>query len=118
MRSSSLMLIGLGVLVSYGVFSAEHPIVPDDVRTVSYAGLDLSSEAGARVAYRRIRAAAQGVCSSLHTLVPGQQRYIWETCVRDATARAVADIGAPGLTAYASARMGGSIKARTVTARQ
>ena len=83
----------------------ESPSTLHDVRTVSYEGLDLSTAAGVRVAYRRIRAAAQGVCSHLHTLELGQRRHAWELCVRDATARAVADIGAPGLTAYATARM-------------
>jgi len=106
MRLSRLTLISLGVLLSPCAFPEEHPSKLHDVRTVSYAGLDLSTEAGARVAYRRIRVAAQGVCSHLHTLVLGQQRQVWEACVRDATSRAVADIGVPRLTAYATARLG------------
>jgi len=114
MRLSSLTLIVLGVFLSPAVFSGEYPSKVFNVRTVSYAGLDLSTEAGARVAYRRIHSAAQGVCSYLYTLEPGQRRHIWDTCVRDAIARAVVGIGAPGLTAYATARIGALTKAPTV----
>jgi UrcA family protein len=114
MRLSSLTLIVLGVFLSPAVFSGEYPSKEYNVRTVSYAGLDLSTEAGARVAYRRIRSAAKGVCSHLHTLEPGQRRHIWETCVNDATARAVVDVGVPGLTAYATARIGALAKVSSV----
>lgn len=106
MRLSGLTLISLGLLLSPCAFPQEHPSKFNDVRTVSYAGLDLGTEAGVRVAYGRIRLAAKGVCSHLHTLVLGQQRQVWEVCVRDATARAVADIDVPRLTAYATARLG------------
>ena len=116
MRFSGLTLISLVVLSSPCAFPDEPPSKLHNVRTVSYAGLDLSTEAGVRVAYRRLRVAAQGVCSHLHTLELGQRRHRWETCVRDATARAVADVGAPGLTAYATARMGAPIKDPKVAA--
>jgi UrcA family protein len=116
MRLSGLTLISLGVLLSPCAFPQEHPSKWHDVRTVSYEGLDLSTEAGARVAYRRIQVAAQGVCSHLHTLVLGEQRKAWEVCVRDATARAVADIGAPGLTAYAATKLGAPIKTAEMAA--
>lgn len=114
MRLFSLTLIGLSVFLSPAAFSGEPLSNTIEVRTVSYAGLDLNTEAGARVAYRRIHAAARGVCSYLYTLEPGQRRYIWDTCVRDATARAVVDIGAPGLTAYATSRIGVLTKAPSV----
>ncbi len=114
MRLSILTLIGLGVFSSPAAFSGEHLGKPAEVRTVSYAGLDLSTEAGARVAYRRIRNAAQGVCRDLYTLEPGQRRHIWDTCVQDTIARAVLDIGAAGLTAYAKARIGAITEAPTV----
>jgi UrcA family protein len=117
-RFSGLTLISLGALLSPCAFSEEYPSKLYNVRTVSYEGLDLSTAAGARVAYRRIRVAAQGVCSHLHTLELGQRRDGWEICVRDATARAVADIGAPGLTAYATARMRAPIKAPDVAAKK
>jgi UrcA family protein len=109
MRLSSLTLIGLGVLLSPSAFSEEYPSELYNIQTVSYKGLDLSTEAGVRVAYRRIHVAAQSVCSHLHTLVLGQLRQRWEVCVRDATSRAVADIGAAGLTAYAAARLGAPV---------
>jgi UrcA family protein len=116
MRLSRLTLISLTLLLSPCAFAEERPTPFHDVRTVSYAGLDLGTEAGARAAYGRIRIAAKGVCSHLHTLVLGQQRQPWEICVRDATARAVADIGVPRLTAYAAARLGAPIKTSEMAA--
>jgi UrcA family protein len=113
-RLSGLTLISLGVLSSPAAFSGEYPSKASETRTVSYAGLDLSTEAGARVAYRRIHSAAQGVCRDLYTLEPGQRRHIYETCIRDTISRAVTDIGAPGLTAYATARIGAPAKALEV----
>ncbi len=107
-------MIIMGTCLSPLAFSGEYPSKAFDVRTVSYAGLDLSTEAGARAAYRRIHSAAKGVCSHLYTLELGQARHIWDICVRDAIARAVLDIGAPGLTAYATARIGALTKAPTV----
>jgi UrcA family protein len=118
MRRSELTLLALGVLLSTCAYPEDHSTTSHDVRTVSYEGLDLSTEAGARVAYRRIHVAAQGVCSHLHTLVLGEQRHAWEVCVRDAMARAVADIGAPGLTAYAKARIGAPVEDPQVAATQ
>ena len=116
MRSSGLTLIALGILLSPCAFTEEYPSKVYNVRTVSYAGLDLNTAAGVRVAYGRIRLAAKGVCSHLHTLEFGERRHSWEVCVRDATARAVADIGAAGLTAYATARIGAPIEAPQMAA--
>jgi UrcA family protein len=117
MRLSSLSLIVLGVFLSPAVFSGEYPRAVFNVRTVSYAGLDLTTEAGAGVAYRRIHSAAKAVCSHLYTLELGQRRHAWDTCVRDAIARAVLDIGAPGLTAYATAQIGAPTKDPTVASK-
>jgi UrcA family protein len=112
MRLSSLTLILL--ISSPAAFSGEDPSTTSNVRTVSFAGLDLNTQAGAGVAYSRIRSAARAVCSHLHTLELGQRRQIWDACVNDAIARAVAGIEAPGLTAYAAARMTARVKAPTV----
>jgi UrcA family protein len=114
MRLSSLTLIVLGMFLSPAVFSAEYTSKDYNVRTVSYAGLDLNTEAGAQIAYRRIHSAAKGVCGHLYTLELGLRRHLWDTCVRDAISRAVADIGAPRLTAYARAQNGAPAKPPTV----
>lgn len=118
MRLSSLTLIVLGVFLSQAVLADEYPSKVYNVRTVSYAGLNLNTEAGAREAYSRIRSAAKGVCSHLYTLELGQRRHIWETCVNDAIARAVADVRAPALTAYAAAQIGTPAKAPTVASNE
>ncbi len=68
-------------------------------RTVKFADLDLSNPAGAHVLYRRIRAAAQVVCS-YYFLVTDTDRA---RCVRDATADAVTKINQPLLSAVYNA---------------
>jgi UrcA family protein len=72
---------------------------------VSYAGLDLKTTAGSEVLYRRIRAAANSVCSSLDGKEPGA-RYRFKQCVSAAISRAVTDVDAPALTAYYAAEIG------------
>lgn len=65
---------------------------------VSYAGLDLKSEQGARILYRRISAAAEQVCPS------ADPRALVEfsasrACRAQAVARAIQEVGNPKLAA-------------------
>jgi UrcA family protein len=64
-------------------------------RTVKFADLDMSNPAAAHVLYRRIRAAAQVVCS--YYFLPTDTDKA--RCVRDATADAVTKINQPALSA-------------------
>lgn len=65
---------------------------------VSYAGLDLASDEGARILYRRIASAAERVCEN-----PGSRELTatWASrrCERKAIARAIAQVGNPKLAA-------------------
>jgi UrcA family protein len=64
-------------------------------RTVRFADLDISNPSGAHVLYRRIRAAAQVVCSYYFFATDSDRAR----CVRDATADAVNRINQPALSA-------------------
>ena len=90
----------------------------DGVRTqqVSLAGLDLSRPAGAAVAYRRIKSAAESVCRDLSSGM-GVRRPIWTNCVANAVSRAVADVNVPTLTAYHAERARKINKSTRVAAR-
>ena len=63
-------------------------------RTVKFADLDISNPSGAHVLYRRIRAAAQVVCSYYFFATDTDKAR----CVRDATADAVTKINQPALS--------------------
>jgi UrcA family protein len=85
--------LGLGLCVA----PAADPSA--ESRTVKFADLDMSSPSSAHVLYRRIRAAAQVVCSyHFFATDTGKAR-----CVRDATADAVTKINQPALSAVYSA---------------
>ena len=85
--------LGLGLCV----VAAADPSA--ESRTVKFADLDMSSPSSAHVLYRRIRAAAQVVCSyHFFATDTGKAR-----CVRDATADAVTRINQPALSAVFNA---------------
>jgi UrcA family protein len=71
-------------------------------RTVKFADLNISNPSGAHVLYRRIRAAAQVVCSYYFFATDADKAR----CVRDATADAVTKINQPALSAVYNARAG------------
>ncbi len=78
-------------------------------RRISYADLDLSSDAGAAVLYARIRLAARQVC----VVTSGAWRFgaleSARGCIEAAVTRAVADVHAPTLTGYYLVKTGQSI---------
>ena len=67
------------------------PVSEITVRTrVSYADLDLKTDAGARVLKDRIRDAAAGACKEMDVRVPAEGSSV-EACVRDAVKPALAE---------------------------
>jgi len=68
-------------------------------RTVKFSDLDISTPSGAHALYRRIRAAAQVVCSHYFLLTDTDKAR----CVRDATEEAVTRINQPALSAVYNA---------------
>ncbi len=85
--------LGLGLCV----IAAADPSA--ESRTVKFVDLDVSNPSSAHVLYRRIRAAAQVVCS-YHFFATDTDKV---RCVRDATADAVTKINQPALSAVYSA---------------
>lgn len=83
-------------------------------RTVKYADLNLSDPAGAHVLYRRIRAAAQVVCSHYFFATDTDKAR----CVRDATADAVSKIDEPALSAVYNANNRPSVPSDLVSLRR
>lgn len=65
---------------------------------VTYADLDLGTEAGARTLYRRLKMAASHVCGSVDHRDLSRDR-IWQQCHDQALDDAVAHVGAPTLLA-------------------
>jgi UrcA family protein len=66
-------------------------------KRVSYAGLDLNTDAGARVLFRRLKSASEQVCEPLE----GQrldQHQLWRKCVDRALADAVRQVNRPQVT--------------------
>ena len=86
--------------------------------TISYAGLNLGSHEGVAKLYTRIRVAAESVCHDLNTREPGTRRRLWEKCINSAITSAVADVNAPMLTTYASAKLSSQSKPVTVANRK
>ena len=65
---------------------------------MTYADLNLESEADAAILLGRIESAARKVCGVKQMLIPMELKSPLHACVEDATARAVADVNAPKLT--------------------
>jgi UrcA family protein len=96
-----LVFAALAVLGQATVTASTTDTLEPRTRRVSLAGLDLAHPAGVAVAYRRIRLASEAVCQNLSPR-DLSQRKLWQECISQAIARAVADVNAPALTAYSS----------------
>ena len=66
-------------------------------KTVKFADLNITSQAGAKTLYGRIRAAARDVCE-LSTGTDPIQRMAIKGCIEKAVDKAVKDVNAPMLT--------------------
>jgi UrcA family protein len=70
---------------------------------VNYAGLDLTSEQGARILYQRIASAAERVCEN-----PGtrdlESSFASHECKRKAISEAIEQVGNPRVAAILAAR--------------
>lgn len=77
---------------------------PDTVSVkVSYADLNLSTEAGAKAMLQRIRTAAKKICGA-EMDDPIERLYEYKPCVNGTTDRAVAQFGNPIVTALNSGK--------------
>jgi UrcA family protein len=92
--------IAFAALLAGSLAGMAHATAVRDVRqeAVSYADLNLESEADAAILLRRIQSAARKVCGLSRGLIPLEIQLHLQACVDEATARAVADVNAPLLT--------------------
>jgi UrcA family protein len=114
-RSDDLHLVAFMFL---GVFTSGLAVMPVFAAhfdapevTVQYQDLDLSNRDGATILLRRIRAAADKVCSSFDRrdfLAKSQFRE----CTRTAVSQAVSAVGEPELTAAYSSKVGPTSQSR------
>lgn len=91
-RTTCFILLASFTGVAFGAMHSDNP----PQRTVSYADLDLTHEAGAQTLLVRIKSAARAVCEPPQSL---ELTYatLYRQCVGDAIGRAVADVNAPAL---------------------
>jgi UrcA family protein len=69
-------------------------------QVVSYADLNLETEADAATLLSRIKSAARKVCGLDHAIIlPFAMQYELQVCAKEAIARAINDVNAPLLTA-------------------
>jgi UrcA family protein len=117
--NASTTLTGLHGLIApmiFGVLASSISVVsiadPSAAsRTVTFSDLNISTPSGAHVLYRRIRAAAQVVCSHHFFLTDTDKAR----CVRDATADAVTRINQPALSALYNANYETSVPSGLVS---
>jgi UrcA family protein len=96
-RAAALFLCGAVALCTLQVTArASDDALPS--QRVSYADLDISKPAGAKVLYSRIKAAARHVCAlNGYTDLLAMQAV--NQCTDRAIDKAVADVGSPALSA-------------------
>jgi UrcA family protein len=88
------------VMLSWAACSAQ-ALAADDivigVKKVSYGDLNLDTEAGAKMLYRRLRQAAGEVCTSFEN-TDAVLRASWSACYQNAMNSAVAFVNKPRVT--------------------
>lgn len=72
---------------------------------VKYGDLNLNSQAGVASLHKRIRNAAESVCSQYETRILGL-RAAYEECIDDAVASSVSAVGNVSLTQYHAVKSG------------
>jgi UrcA family protein len=103
MNAAAVLTVGLVVIPAYA--SDPSDSVPSEV--VKFQDLNLGASAGIATLYRRISAASQHVCGADDGDKDLHSQSIRQACVKDAEARAVAQVNVPALTAYAEKKLGG-----------
>jgi UrcA family protein len=73
--------------------------------TVQVAGIDLSSEVGQRVLYRRLQGAAESACSHLDTSRSLMVKRQFRRCVKETITEAAAKVRHPAFLLYANSRL-------------
>ena len=98
MKTNSIALIAIGLLALSGASASAQPALDEVKVKISYAGLDINTEAGAKTLLHRIQRAAGEVCGG----EPSNRIDRFKTfrpCVKDVVQRTVSGIDSPTLTA-------------------
>jgi UrcA family protein len=92
-------IVAVALLAALSIEPVNAAILPARATsiTVRYHSGDLDTLPGVAGLYRRIRAAAESVCGQPDDLL---ERLIWEQCVDQAVAGAVASVHSGSLSAY------------------
>jgi len=77
---------------------------------VRYGDLNLNSQAGVRSLHKRIRNAAESVCSDLSTRILGL-RDAYDQCVDEAVSKGIVDVANPNLSNFHRSKGKGAVLA-------
>jgi len=108
MSAKSILLVFLAAEALAAASGAQAASAPPDPFapsvTVSLSGLDLTADAGGRVALGRIHAAADQICGGAPHPADLARASAYHDCVADAVDQAVATTGSPLLAALNAGR--------------
>ena len=99
------IFVTLAGAVVLGVASMHTATAATEVasKTVQYGDLNINGPEGAKVLYKRIKNAAESLCSPVDGK-PLAQHQVFSRCVRGSVQRAVVQVQSPALNQYAMQR--------------
>jgi UrcA family protein len=102
-----LRRVGMALVVGSLLGSQVHANIGDERRSVlvDIAGLDLGSDAGRDLVYRKLRRAAKRACIDIETR-HNLSSMLYSQCVNDALTGAVSQVSDPVFRRYAAERIG------------
>jgi UrcA family protein len=108
MRMTLVALAALSATMLAGVTQAQEATAGDNVpkQAVVYSDLNLNSNAGVQVLYKRIQGAANQVCGREADVLDLQGMSVRKACVERAVSEAVAAVNSPLLTRVNLAKSG------------
>jgi UrcA family protein len=113
-RIACIVLAAAPIAMVAGGAQAQQADAPAHV-AVSYADLNLNSDAGTAVLYRRLRQAARQVCGDFDTTNLARGR-ITTNCINNAMSQAVAQVNSPMLTSLYAAKTGKPVQRQATLA--
>jgi UrcA family protein len=103
MKNHALALIAIGLMALSGTSASAQSALDVEQVKVSTAGLDITTEAGARTLLRRIEHAAAQVCGGEpSSRMDRVQKF--RPCTKEVVNRTVSEINAPTVTAVYEGR--------------
>jgi UrcA family protein len=100
-KTTFAAVAALSLFAGVSTASAATPSTDTVSVTVSYEGLDLNSDAGARIMLQRIAHAAGEVCGSQPDTRLLDQTHAYKSCMTSVTNRAVDKLGSAKVSVFA-----------------